>query len=137
MSDRHPKWQRVERGTVIPAGQPYRLEWNHGVRAGCRATELVTTTDYPVGGEAGSVFVDSSWRPPLELPTEPTWGIAVHSDGRGIWLDKWESSADRIRGTSRNGDLLIEILNDFIPLTDEQVARIEASRFPSQEDAFR
>jgi hypothetical protein len=61
---RAPKWQRVEPGTVIPAGQPYRVEHHMGSPV---AQEFIwikseTTLDLP----DRDYFVDSSWRPPLD-----------------------------------------------------------------------
>lgn len=67
-NERHPNWQPVEPGQVIPAGQPYRVVYANGI-------------DYAqdAGGSTDGTYVevDSSWRPPLELPTEPTWGWCV------------------------------------------------------------
>jgi hypothetical protein len=132
--DRHPKWQRVEPGTVIPAGQPYRIEFAND--SPCTSTEWIQVgfAREAEGDDVEAWFVDSSWRPPLELPTEPTWGIAVRRDERpdkgagdvlGIGHRWW------VDGEVLQGDLccwgLGEIL-DFIPLTDEQVQRIEAAR---------
>lgn len=66
MSDRHSKWVRVQPGTVIPAGQPYRVEEH-------RISERVPLDDWTFTSCApgDEVFVDSSWKPPLVLPTEP------------------------------------------------------------------
>jgi hypothetical protein len=64
-------------------------------------------------------------RPPLELPTEPTWGIAVGRFSGGV-LGKWCSDGERVGSATElwsNTDVL-----DFIPLTDEQVKRIEGAR---------
>lgn len=71
MSDRHAKWQRVEPGTVVPAGQPFRAE--HGWREiGTVATESIQPSPYELPPYSDAEwFVDSSWKPPLVLPTEP------------------------------------------------------------------
>jgi hypothetical protein len=126
MSDRHPKWQRVEPGTVIPAGQPYRVE-----QVTCNYEFPGKRSDMTVPFYRGSTyFVDSSWKPPLELPTEPTWGIAlvIRPGGPPEWLvDEWRWA----HGLFRAGDyigLLGSEVRLFIPFTDEQVARIEAAR---------
>jgi hypothetical protein len=71
---RAPKWQRVEPGTVIPAGQPYRVEYKEPTLIQPLAIEYVgQAASWPVELEVNTgecaVFVDSSWRPPLELPT--------------------------------------------------------------------
>lgn len=131
--DRHDKWVKVEPGTVIPAGQPYAVI--PGASSPARFTWMEYGEGQPYEHKAQGnyeFFVDSSWCPPLELPTEPTWGIAVTTDQRsdksgvlGVghrwWLD----------GDKLQGDLccwaVAQVL-DFIPLTDEQVARIEAAR---------
>jgi hypothetical protein len=125
---RHPKWVRVEPGTVIPAGQPYRAEWTepHGASANERTSSFQQTA--PPSPEW---FVDSSWRPPLELPTEPTWGIAVtkwatFSSGHAAFADLFSGAyPDHLGG--RDVSIPKENVTDFIPLTDEQVARIEAA----------
>lgn len=139
MNERHEKWVHVEPGTVIPAGQPYREVYKHNKGA----TYDCVYTD-PLESRAGSVvsgpsnytsewFIDSTWFPPLELPTEPTWGIAVTRlpDGR-TWgeFSKWSLDLDGQclnRGGRGNPYLAIDVL-DFVELTSEQVARIEAPR---------
>lgn len=136
MSDRHPKWRRVEPGTVIPAGQPYRAEHQSVAH---RAEEGVHPANHEVySGSAYDWFVDSSWRPPLELPTEPTWGIALHTKYQPL-VRRFHLEGDEFL-THLGGSYRAHNVTDFIPLTDEQVERIEAaqpSKFPSQEDAFR
>lgn len=123
MTDRHEKWTRVEPGTVIPAGQPYRRE------DGDEAAEGVVKGlphGFPVP-RYNDWFVDSSWKPPLDLPTTPTWGIAVHNTfdpGVGEWRIDGEEFWDHEFSKSYKTKNVI----DFIPLTDEQVARIEAAR---------
>lgn len=118
--DRAAKWVRVEPGTVIPAGQPYRL----------------TTTqefDLLVTGEAHKASkeweIDSSWKPPLDLPTEPTWGMVVWRDNGVITArgDRWRSFGGQLVRDHLHSVAVNSIL-DFIPLTDEQVERIEAAR---------
>lgn len=117
MSDRHPKWTPVKPGTVIPAGQPYR-----------KCYEGIANSALAAGR---GVEVDSSWKPPFVLPTERTWGITFHAkfppefgqwhlDGDEFWNG---DRSDRNAHTWRAHSIL-----DFIPLTDEQVARIEAAR---------
>jgi hypothetical protein len=131
--DRHPKWRRVEPGTVIPAGQPYRVEWTsvyaHTMPDAILASERVCNDhDMPViGGE--DWFVDSSWKPPLVLPTEPTWGIVAYASVSAgqLWISKFHRDGNLLRGRS-GGYTPIDQVADFIPLTDEQVARIEAAR---------
>lgn len=127
MSDRHEKWVRVEPGTVIPAGQPYRIEYGNGTAfeygSGCLVE--VTAVSH---GRTEDWFIDSSWKPPLVLPTEPTWGIAVHIGGRrhfGEWRVVAETS---FSCTGFSWTWGVENIAAFIPLTPEQVARIEAAR---------
>lgn len=117
MSDRHERWTPVEPGTVIPAGQPYRVVF-----------EDQSAIDFKVTDGGGDVFVDSSWKPPLVLPTEPTWGIALSSNGN-IGLAKWALARDgKLIDSHQWGGWSVSMVTDFIPLTDEQVARIEAAR---------
>lgn len=134
MTDRHPKWQRVEPGHVIPAGQPMRYEYPGSDIDAWEQTSVgrVEVTSH------GAWFVDSSWRPPLNLPETPTWGIVVyprnggaqHSADIGCW------QADDPDGLFRTNRILdgrfdtfsSDFVLDFIPLTAEQVARIEAAR---------
>lgn len=126
MSDRHPKWQRVEPGTVIPAGQPYRIEYQS---PGLTAGEYVPTRPETVDGRYGGWFVDSSWKPPLVLPNEPTWGIAVNALVPRQRLGRWSIRGDCFSDhRSWWSPIPVEQVTDFIPLTDEQVARIEAAR---------
>jgi hypothetical protein len=132
VSDRHPKWQRVEPGTVIPAGQPYRVEYPQD---GHLAGEYVSSADRVAEGsesifhtEGHEWFVDSSWRPPLELPTTPTWGMVI-TDGfpaPDVALFKVDDEGRLWDFT--DGGYISRAIRDFIPLTAEQVARIEAAR---------
>lgn len=75
---------------------------------------------------------DNPYRRSLDLPTEPTWGIAVVG-GRGLW-GRWErTTVGSIMFADRSlswGPQNLETIVEFIPvpLTDEQVARIEAAR---------
>lgn len=145
MSDRHEKWVRVEPGHVIPAGQPYRMEFAEDgfQKVTATATEYVATEDRGIGNGAAMWFVDSSWRPPLDLPTEPTWGIAVVRETDHLcntsyedWiLDLWSVKSHQFRSEpsligkhTSNGYALDGTVLDFVPLTPEQVARIEAAR---------
>ena len=128
--DRHPKWQRVEPGTVIPAGQPYRVEHHHGSPY---AQEFIwPMSEQRLDLPERDYFIDSSWKPPLVLPTEPTWGIVVICDGP-TWrerLGQWAlvGNGKRLREQRYFNEWRTEWVKAFIPLTDEQVARIEAAR---------
>lgn len=124
---RHPKWKRVEPGYVIPAGQPYRVErWD--TTFGPRASEYVDDKPHEVRPRDYPVFIDSSWKPPLVLPTEPTWGFAVRA-GTYEFM-RWWRKGKKLCGT--RGVVIAEYpaedVLDFIPLTDAQVERIEAAR---------
>lgn len=128
MTDRHEKWVRVEPGHVIPAGQPMRWEYENGSAYECAETYC----DRRITADMATHFVDSSWRPPLNLPTEPTWGIAVYTnkrDGgyRAYWAQKLHVEGAQLHGENGSNWSVDSVL-DFIPLTDEQVARIEAAR---------
>jgi len=123
MMDRHEKWTPVEPGHVIPAGQPCRDEHFNPIRE--------WNTGYPTDHKAeADWFVDSSWRPPLDLPSEPTWGI-VHLSG-DTFGDEWHFGLLEpafahqwlLDGKTVNRESVL----DFIPLTPEQVARIEGAR---------
>jgi hypothetical protein len=86
---------------------------------------------YSTSGCAGGGFKWSD-RPPLELPTEPTWGIAIrsHNNGYAEAGQFWEVD-DGIRYANRGITGTIyrrSDVSDFIPLTDEQVKRIEDNR---------
>jgi hypothetical protein len=81
--DRHPKWVKVEPGTVIPAGQPYRVEYSDqrpewlppgtkSVDVDGNAVSVFRPVEHGLFVETSRWFVDSSWRPPLELPTTPS-----------------------------------------------------------------
>jgi hypothetical protein len=79
------------------------------------------------------VFVDSSWRPPLELPTEPTWGVVIFGrDDTYLSLPRrFAVRGDHLYGVGFNGgtqNLKIETVRAFFALTDEQVTQIEAAR---------
>jgi hypothetical protein len=137
MSDRHEKWVRVGPGHVIPAGQSFRKEADeeHLLTAvEGRNSQGITVPK----GSVWSYFMDSSWRPPLNLPTEPTWGIAVERAGAasavarvGHWnVESAHDGEPRFRDSQPlQGRLTFaDRILDFIPLTDEQVARIEAAR---------
>jgi hypothetical protein len=125
MSDRHEKWVRVEPGTVIPAGQPYRVEWVGPNGPG--AQEMVNGEQFNIPNNDSEWFIDSSWKPPLVLPTEPTWGIVFEQFVTEPRLGKWCLYSKRFVSTQRV-DIGVNHVDDFIPLTDEQVARIEAAR---------
>lgn len=86
MSDRHEKWTRVEPGTVIPAGQPIRFEYADGPDYTAMEKANKTTHDVQPGPNCTGLFVDSSWRPPLELPTAPSVIRAtVNGSGRLLY----------------------------------------------------
>lgn len=120
MTGRDKNWQPVEPGHVIPAGQPYMFE-----------VEDQTTGDYTVPDDGRQWFVDSSWRPPLELPTEPTWGIAYipnsqHGEIVGLW-QRWREDGQEFLTEMECGwdRWPIEQVTKFIRLTPDQVERIE------------
>lgn len=129
MSDRHEKWVKVEPGTVIPAGQPYRVEWTTGRDEKEHAEE---NPGSEVNWKPSRLrenqrwFVDSSWRPPLDLPTEPMWGIAVNVNGYAVGQE-WCVNGPRLTSSDNYCWDVAKVL-DFIPLTDEQVKRIKAAR---------
>lgn len=125
---RHPKWVRVEPGTLIAKGQPYRSEYSGGY-----AEEDHFRSDRTIPLDtSGEYFIDSTWSPPLELPTEPTWGIVVDPDGHLYGPYRWRFNAIKNRfyslPISPQYGLGLDRVADFIPLTPEQVARIEAAR---------
>jgi hypothetical protein len=140
MSERHEKWVPVSPGTVIPAGQPYRIEFANV--PGTAAHERTHHSEVAVW-DSHEWFVDSTWKPPLDLPTEPTWGIVLNKrpdrkDGHALDFGRWAVYGDDefapLERTHRSEfDTRCDVLSrdgiaDFIPLTDEQVARIEAAR---------
>jgi hypothetical protein len=124
MSDRHEKWTPVAPGTVIPAGQPYRVEYEDGRAHEYPGGEKEVVWYEPAEDDTG-VFVDSLWKPPLVLPTEPTWGVLVHEDPRNgqVTVGEFHLSSIGFFGGKDAKNVL-----DFIPHTAEQVARIEAAR---------
>ena len=136
--ERDKKWVAVEPGHIIPAGQPYMIEFKLGMgwSVGLRRSEYVLDKDKVVI-EYNSVsgwFVDSSWRPPLELPTEPTWGIVVY-DYQAFtapYFGKWERNDRKntlVNVRSEESYFLpISGSLDFIKCTPEQVARLEGKR---------
>lgn len=82
------------------------------------------------------------WKPPLELPTEPTWGIVLskrpdsedqHVADVGKWAvygdEEWSplERTHRLPLDTRCDVLSPENIAAFIPLTHEQVASIEAA----------
>jgi hypothetical protein len=106
---RHPKWQRVEPGHVIPAGHPYRVEFDG---PGIVAHECIARSEWTVGNyEISDVFVDSSWRQPLELPTTP--GSVVEAMGPSgitrLWFlrstGEWMNENGTITDADTNLDL--------------------------------
>lgn len=124
--ERHEKWQKVEAGTVIPAGQPYRIEPRDpemDIRE--RRTGNSIQWTFQPANDNYEYFFDSLWRPPLELPTEPTWGIVVRRNKHGAIRVQWADG--RLSGPYFAGFKVNQIL-DFIEPTPEQVARIEAAR---------
>jgi hypothetical protein len=126
---RHDDWKRVEPGTPIPAGQPYRLEYTDDSASDHPHHPDLVAGDPLYGEPDADWFVDSSWRPPLELPTEPTWGIPIQRFATGATMvhkqARWYLDPD---DQTMLGQLPVADLLDFIPLTDDQVARIEAAR---------
>jgi hypothetical protein len=136
--DRHPKWQQVPPGTVIPAGQPYRVEFNTESYPSAVEKPQGDGLEHKAVGYRKEWFVDSSWRPPLELPTEPTWGIVRHHHGNNVpsplltkaERNEYESEflGNRYGLSTSQGTIPANQIIDFIPLTDEQIKRIEAAR---------
>lgn len=66
-------------------------------------------------------------KPPLELPTEPTWGIAVNVNGPAVGTTWQLNKRGRFIGGRWYAWDPAHII-DFIALTPEQVERIEAAR---------
>lgn len=131
VAGRHPKWQRVEPGYVIPAGQPYRVErWD--TTFGPRASEYVDDKPHEVRPRDYPVFIDSSWKPPLVLPTEPTWALVVKPSGYvdtlEVWRDERQEGGICYRNAGLKGWMKLSEADAVIPLTDEHVARIGAAR---------
>ena len=136
MTERDPKWIEVEPLQRIPAGQPIRTEWdghaNHVVWE-----ELVYSQDYITSGyypclPVAAMFIDSTWRPPLELPTEMTWGISVDQMIRvqaGAWRPAPDSGTHP--DTLYDGNKGIYVKNEevlqFIPLTQDQINMINGA----------
>lgn len=128
MSDRDEKWVAMGSPFEPGKGQPYRIEFPNGV-----ALENYHPGSEMMGwmqrnGEP-TYLVDSSWKPPLDLPTTPTWGIAVPGDACGASLpigDRWRVVDDAFIGDVCSWR--VSSVVEFIPLTPEQVARIEGAR---------
>lgn len=124
-AERHEKWKRVSPGHTIPARQPVRYEYDEAYTLAqefsySQPTEVV---------DGDTAFIDATWRPPLDLPTEPTWGIAIHKEW-GPRVKRWVSTGQLLDDADRSGTTTMGHGNivAFIPLTDEQIARIEAVR---------
>lgn len=165
-AERHEKWVRVQPGTVIPAGQPYRVERPRGGISGETCVEYVRDAPVDALDNGREWFIDSSWKPPqcgemhpsndsiipcqlpphhegdhfstsgcagggfnwppLVLPTEPTWGIPI-AHGCPQNMSQWYTQASFLESLDGNR-LTTYNVTDFIPLTEEQVQRIEAAR---------
>lgn len=105
MSDRHEKWQRVEAGHVIPAGQPYRIEppasFETAIKEWPKGHDL---EDYRVPDWTDcDYFVDSLWRPPLEaLLFKGVWSAPIERERyeayRGV-IDAARSLVDSVEDT--------------------------------------
>lgn len=131
MSDRHEKWVRVEPGHVIPPGQPHAIKVDSPTGYGLMWGEYTLREKVPVPTN-DQWFVDSSWRPPLDLPIVPTWGIVTWSDSEMLHkLGKWRlvHGGQRLEPEGEPSSWLgVSVITDFIRLTYEQVARIEGAR---------
>lgn len=98
MSDRHEKWVRVEPGTVIPAGQPYRVEYTIGGANETRGRDYGEGYVVPDDPERYTHFVDSSWRPPLNLPTEPASVIEARTETDAVNVFMFLLDRDAVSG---------------------------------------
>lgn len=131
-SGRHPRWQRVEPGTVIPAGQPYRVEYPTAVGVNARectdGSRQIVDSEYP----SDAYFVDSSWRPPLDLPTDLSVIRAVMPGEKPFLLtgpypgDYWTDQQGGIFRQAEKHLISCEVLWTVGP--DERLVRTEATR---------
>jgi hypothetical protein len=88
--ERHPKWERVQWGDTIPAGQPYRYEFRTGVHSSEKwqitiveqgeSKPFTVESDHPY-------YVDSTWEP-LKIPTATGSVIRAEFDGRITFYGK-------------------------------------------------
>lgn len=123
MTDRHDKWVPVYGGHVIPVGQPYRTEFIGGNGYPEARERIPVWEDVKVPSPTGwKWFVDSSWRPPLELPTEPTWGIVLGD--RGPMLGRWVVCGDYIEPVNGTPRIPIAGVRGFVPLSDQQLEQM-------------
>lgn len=139
--DRHGKWTPVEPGTVIPAGQRYRVEYGTST-ATVDTVECVSKVNETAGPtmlehSRDQWFVDSSWEPshpcsaPLNIKGEGFncdrgWGhVRPHGnvEAGAIWDD--EQPPESMEPDTPCDVIREDSIDDFIQLTPEQVARIE------------
>lgn len=135
MSGRDAKWEPIAPGETIPAGQPYMKEYD-GHAGGIRRAEFQHQTDvrvgyfmqhtqqWVVGNRITGWFVDSTWYPPLDLPTHPL--DSVRGIARWVDRDRWTYVAGfHNKETGMAFARPIRLLADFIQLTDEQLSQME------------
>jgi hypothetical protein len=141
VTDRDPKWVEVEPLQTIPAFQPILTEWS-GHACGVLREETIydrelTTSGYYPQYPMEAMFIDSTWKPPappLELPTEMTWGIIVDSQitvRAGAWRPAPDSETHPDTLYDGNKGEWVKNTNvlDFIPLTQDQIDRINGERY--------
>ena len=144
--ERDKKWEPVGVGFVIQTGQPYAIE-HPSTTAGTTWSEHVWNGPIELsdhdGGSSGickriksgqNWYVDSTWKPPIDLPVEPTWGIVVEASehGDGSWLvDRWCLYKPKYVDTYELGGEFVgmsysrEGIAAFIPLTKKQIKKMK------------
>lgn len=131
MTERGDHWKQVYSGHVIPAGQPYALRDapDSRLRVYRPWVEYINTQDRQVPYEPNSQwFVDTRWKPPVDLPTKPTRGILLWGDGNQ-WFETWWVDAQNpnlMVCSRRTYEIDVKNVVDFVPLTPEQDKRVGA-----------
>lgn len=134
---RGPKWVAVNPGHAIPAGQPHAIQYKHHANW-CTWAEYTRPHVVHAGWQNNSerewvypdrvvtYYVDSTWRPPINLPTEPTWGILLRRGQRPEVVNGNLTSEGKF--ITNAGYRYRSEITGWFPLTNEQAMWVEIYR---------
>jgi hypothetical protein len=127
--DRDPKWVEVEPLQTIPAGQPVRTEYDGHANNVVWQEEVYskdqTTSGYYPSPPMTAMFIDSTWKKPVELPKYHTWGLAV-TEIFTVQAGQWKLVSDGIFKDVYHGkEYQADSIRKFISMTTEQIEMVE------------
>jgi len=131
--DRHNKWKRAKAGDRVGAGQQYRVESEGSdevIARDFKGSDEVWFVDGYYDGKTAELFVDSTYKERLQLPTYWTWGMAFYKADLGSvtnWkIGEWALTVGGSFKHRESGQMWHpSTIVDFVPLTEAQVKQMK------------